>query len=283
MQEIINLKSLAISIRDFAFYDALLKSYWKDVEKKNTVFKKDSVQIFYRKEEWDSSLFGLKVIKVEQVLFDTLDELSSAVEAFFNTVEAEYFLFRFSLDNYRLVQILEGSGCIFLDSTVDLSLKVEKKIRTTVSKNVVLADESMTDKIVAIASAFHHGRFFTDPEIKFGTQAYRQWIQNSLKKSAADGTFVYQKDEMIHGFLTYKIEQVGDYTLLEIPLVGKSLDSKEPSVAVHLLEFAKKFAYENGCHAVLISTQSTNIPAQRSYISAGFKPYNSGITMRYKK
>ena len=182
------------------------------------------------------------------------------------------------------IQEFNNQGAIFLDSTVNLSISLKNLVLPeNESAEIELVSEQDEAQVIEIADNFSFGRFFTDPKVSYGNEAYREWIENSIKGRAAKEVYVLKTGEKVDGFITFKYLDIGEEKLLEIPLVGKASDSSRRGVARILLEFAKKHALDKNCSAITISTQGTNIAALRSYAKAGFKPFNTGLTLRIKK
>lgn len=253
-------------------------------EKEKISFSEAS--LFHNLDQFDSSVFQIQVGKVESVLGDDPNDIEKVVQHFFNHMPYDYCLFRVAQQHIRWIQQFEQNGAILLDSTVDLVCDLSKlDLEDELGSRYVTSEipTELRNQVVDISNAFHHGRFFTDPDFQNGRAMYREWIENSLKKHAADEVYVYKKSDKIHGLITVKNGGFGRLDGVRIPLVGKHPDSSEHHVAQVLLRYVMTQAKKRQKKFLLISTQATNIPALRSYIAAGCLPYSAETTLGWYK
>jgi hypothetical protein len=242
----------------------------------------EDCSLFHRAEAWDSRIFKLHVGKIEHVEGEDPTQIFECLKKFFDQKLYQYTVIRVSQHYIDWIQSLEKNGAVLLDTTVDMVLDVKKipSIKTSAT-TVKTADQVEKSKILECAYAFNQGRFFTDPEVQHGAEIYTEWIENSLLKKAADETLVYVDETgKVHGLVTLKKDTLGPLSVLKVPLVVKHPSSEQSGIAQTLLTAAVKMAQEQNIDVMTISTQGANIAAQRAYLNVGFRPYNTGVTMR---
>ena len=276
-------KSLSIILKQPESYEAWVQDYLDDIGDQKKVKKKNTI-LYHHFDPFDSEIFGLKVGKVEDVIGQDRKEIFSVVDKFFETHPYEYCSIRLSQHFTDWIQAFQKHGAHFLDATVEMVCDIRKISPESHSKSVTeKITRDMAKQTVHIACSFEHGRFFTDPYLKKGEEIYRQWIQNSIDKKAADRTFVLHEEGQVHGFTTIKKNNLGNLNGWKVQLVGKHENSNRPKVAETLLNHLLTEAKQSNIDYVLIATQATNIPAQRAYQYSGFMPYASGVTLGWKR
>jgi hypothetical protein len=280
-----DLFALAKTSHGLLSYGAIAAERQKEVDEKFETFSVGAATLYHRAEEWDSRIFGLRVGKIEYVMGENREDISACVKSFFSGSPYDYVVIRISQSFHSWIQELERAGAIFLDTTVEMSCEISKKFSAKkVDPHVFLAAPSDKDSILNLANSFQLGRFFTDPEFMLGQIIYKEWLENSLSGKAADQTYVY-KDEagLVHGVVTAKEDVMENRKVLKIPLVVKSSASKLSGVSLAMLSHVLNQAAKEKFDVSEISTQGTNISAQRAYIAAGYRPFHTGITMRWKR
>lgn len=282
--DIQDLHSLSRSIRHTALLDDLVTQREKKLQSQQEVALDDCV-FHHQQDSWDSKISGLRVGKIEHVSGYRRDSILNMVKRFLKEMDYAYLLIRIPQYHHPWIQSFEEQGAILLDSTIDMSLRLRQQSETVTSSinGIHICKSEWLDELVSIAESFCFGRFFTDPKVNYGRKAYREWITNSYKKKAADELFVLKSKNSIDGFVSVTYKKIGDQCIANIPLIAKAPSSKRSGVAKTLLNFVKNRAFKKGCIAATISTQTSNIAAMRAYAEVGFKPYNTGVTLRILK
>lgn len=252
------------------------------VRKTSSSCSKDAT-FHYSADFFDETFFNMKVGKIVDV--EISHQLTSnALTKLERELPYVYTTARLSITHMPLIQSLLQRKWLLLDTTVDLVCKVADIAPVAIMDSVEPAVPSDLPKLLECSRAFSHGRLFSDPLFSKGGQLYREWIQNSFDKKVANEVLVLRsKSSFIEGFASIREHVIADFKYWEIPLVTKHPDSKRPGVAKILLQAILNEAKKKKIVAVLIGTHGDNIPALRSYIGAGFKPYDTGATLRFYK
>lgn len=238
-------------------------------------------KLFHKKDDFDSSVFGVNVGKAEYLIGVNRHEIAKILKQFFTKNPYEYVVFRCAQTSTHWIQALEKHGAVFLDSTVDLIQEVKHVTVKKPSLKLEKPDLEDIPQLQGIAGSFQFGRFFSDPEFQYGKAIHERWIENCVRGKAADQVFVYRTGTTINSFIAIKTEYLAGLKTMRIVLLGK--DSAEKGLAIKMLQFLQHKAKQEDYDLMSISTQGANIPALRSYIQSGFLPYSTGVTMRWKR
>lgn len=282
MRHFPDLHHLSFVLKQKDAYQGWATEESKHLEQLQTL-ESGSAALYHKLDAFDSKLFGFPVGKVEYVFGDSPQEITKVVDEFMHTHSYQYVLVRVSQDHVSWIQAFERHGAIFLDTTVELMIVPTTKKSQDSLIPLRLSSHSDLEQLKEIAYTYSHGRFFTDPDIKSGTQMYLEWIENSVKGITADRLYVYEAVNKIQGYVSIKYSNLGNIKVWKIPLVGKHPQSSMNNLATSMLDSLIVEAIKDNVDLLLIATQGTNIAALRAYNSAGFSIYSTGISLGWKK
>lgn len=253
-----------------------------DAKNENGAISDGECSLFHHLDDWDSRIAGFSVGKVEFVLGSDRNEIGNCIEEFLSLSKYHYIVIRLSQEHIVWIQEFERHGAILLDTTVDMAVLLPQQMRDGSEEGqVITADKANNVQLLECYKSFNLGRFFTDPEVSYGVAAYKEWIENSLSKKAADEVLAFvDVANKVHGLVTLRSGTLGDLKILKVPILVKHPESSLRGISHKLLAGAFSATKNDGYNAALISTQGSNIAAQLGYLSAGFRPYNTGVTLR---
>ena len=277
-----NLFNLAQVLHQPNLYEKLEEEEFKHLANFEKLEVGDT-KLFHKKDDFDSQVFGVNVGKAEYLIGENQSEIQKLIDKFLSLYPYDYIIFRCSQISTNWIQILQKNGAIFLDTTVDMILPVNVNFSQIGKIKLREATKKDLPQLSEIATSFRFGRFFTDLEFQFGKEIHEQWIANCVQKKVAEKVYILQSGNQLDGFIAIKTEKWSGMKVLRVVLLGKHPISSQPKVAVKMLDFLKSKAQEEKYDLLSISTQGTNIPALRSYLQAGFLPYSTGMTMRWKR
>ena len=96
---------------------------------------------------------------------------------------------------------------------------------------------------------------------------YYTWMINSSLGKMDDKSMGYYVNDILAGFVTYKIRN----SSLIIGLFGVMPEFQGQGVAQNLLNFVSEIAIENEVELISVDTQGQNVNALNAYIKNGFK------------
>jgi len=234
----------------------------------------------WEKSQFDSELFGFPVAKIisiknEKSQKKQLEIIDSLLKEF-KQKKIKYATFRLPTDNFQLIQSLEKSGFIIVDEIIAMEQKEFALVKKTESQIRIAALEDLADLKKISLTVFKYNRFFNDKiiPVKKANELFSKWIENSLKKIAADEVLVWDEKDEVLGYVT--IQKNG-----HIPLIAVSSKAQGRKIARKLIIGALSQFSKWNSKSIKIETQITNIPAIRSYQSCGFKIVGSYLTLRW--
>ncbi len=115
----------------------------------------------------------------------------------------------------------------------------------------------------------HYSRFKTDPNFEHNEfeKLYKKWMDNSVNRSIAISTLVYQKQGEILALLT--LGQKNNRT--DIGLVSVTPKAQGQQLGQKLVNYAQKLSNEWGFKKIQVLTQQSNEGACRFYEKCGFR------------
>lgn len=282
MNQFPELSSLCRALKRPDLYDDAASKFLTDEQKSNQVITSGSCSLFHHLDAWDTELAGFSVGKVELVLGENRADIQACVEKLLEQKSYHYIVIRLSQHHIHWIQSLETHGAMILDTTVDLATLLPINSTSDTSPySIVRAEHANAAQLSECYQSFNQGRFFTDPEVSYGAAAYKEWVSNSIAHKAAREVLVLvDENENVQGLLSLKTSHLGNMKILNIPLIVKHPKATASGVSQKLLMGAFSATRNDHYDAALISTQGSNIAAQLGYLSAGFKPYNTGVTLR---
>ena len=276
------LSSLCKMLQCSDIYQAEVGRSLTDAKNENTVISHGESSLFHHLDGWDSRISGFSVGKVEFVLGTDRRYIKECIDEFLSVPIYRYTVIRLSQQRTEWIQEFERQGAILLDTTVDMAVLLPQEIGDQNDDgNVISSDLANPDQLLECYKSFNVGRFFTDPEVSYGVPAYKEWVENSLLKKAADQVLAYvDAQEQVQGLVTLKSGVLGNLKILKIPLLVKHPESRLHGISQKLLSAAFAVSEKDGYDAAVINTQGSNIAAQLGYLRTGFRPYHAGVTLR---
>jgi len=149
---------------------------------------------------------------------------------------------------------------------------------------------SDADALIQLARSSYNripDRFHMDPHFPedASNELYAQWIRNSCSGELADFIAVAESEGRIIAYAT--LRDFGDYDgLSNVRIAQLGLGAVLPDfrnrglvsdLVIHNMEWLNR---RHGRFS-LIATQGNNIPAQRLFLNAGFKPATTALTLHY--
>ena len=222
-----------------------------------------------KKLDWDSDFFNIKVGEIIKpdtnfiVLKEDFDliYLKSDVN---NEVEIDGFTNSFFetkvLFSKEILQIKEINKNIFSTSRINFEIK----------DLYDLAFESGKMSRFNLDKNFGRNNF---------EELYRKWIDNSLNKKFADDVLVYQEDNQILGFVTYKTYK----DEATVGLIAVNSISQGKGIGGKLMDAVENKLILNGVFKLLIPTQLENTNACGFYEKKEYKISQTTVIKHFWK
>jgi len=215
--------------------------------------------------EWDSSFFGYQVAAIGPQCDDIIGILPLLKEMKYKLI----YLFS-ETHEHELQKKVEIMGLSPIDIRVTLSCTLEKVNQPANEIEMYLTEEINDDLLQLAYRSGIYSRFATDPLL--GTEKFRQlyslWLERSLKKVIAHGTFVYRHEKKIVGFITYQLDASAKKGKIGLIAVAEGMEGK--GIGTKLIHAVKHILSENGCTELEVVTQKQNLPALKLYDKSGF-------------
>lgn len=229
---------------------------------------------------FDTEILGFKTAKIERIDStdpNTAGEIVKQLIADLRQNNIEYASYRLPAENTAVIHALEQQGFVLVDAMLGLEKILDQSIQvhdTYPIRPAKINDlKQLSDMVRGL---FLQTRFYQDPIIPTAKAdiIYQKWVENSVRGSQADHVLVWEENGRILGFITLK--NTG-----HIPLVAVAKDAQGRGIARHLLSSAEEHFIKMNLSKAYIETQISNIPAIRAYLSSGFKPISSSLTLRW--
>ena len=217
-----------------------------------------------RYEPWDSEILGIPTWRITN-----LSSLPPPPRYLFTKVSTSD---RQSLHDYQLAGFQTISAEITLRFTSTTLSSPPLAFRTA-----TLQDEE--DLFALARTAFSHSRFHADPRIPHSVADLSRvsWISNALhgKRGLPCKTHLLTVNSLIAGFVICAIDS--DVGIIDLIAIHPELrgNGYGKSLCLYALDWLKP-----RCSTISTTTQLSNIPALRMYLSVGFKPSSSCLILR---
>lgn len=220
---------------------------------------------------FDTDVFGFNVAKIHNI--DSEEYLKDLILDF-TTEKIKYATYRIEANSLKLILAMQRYGFVLVDGIIALETesyqgKIDEHVREASSKDL----EALKKITLGL---FLLSRVYNDPLIsnKSGDEFFLRWVENSVKRNAADSVLVWEEDKKILGYIT--LQKKG-----QIPLIGVSKEARGKGIGKKMVfsSFAKFSEWK--VNKIRIETQISNIPALRMDLDCGFKPVNSYLTLRW--
>lgn len=222
-----------------------------------------------KKLDWDSDFFNIKVGEINY--YKNLQEENSADYDLIYVLSNEDF--QLKLDHF------ENS---FSETKVNFVKTLEAN--TDTSKFIFEFDKVTIDKEQLYLLAYESGknsRFLLDA--KFGgnhfKKLYQTWIDNSINKKFADGVLVYFEENILKGFVTYKINN----DTASVGLIAVDNNYQGKGIGAKLVQNLEHLLYQKKIKQLTIPTQLSNIQACSFYQKQGYSIKHKTFIKHYWK
>ncbi len=249
---------------------------------------------FIRQLAFDTTILGFPVGKIDSALANTDNAKKELIPLILKKTQEmglQYLTYRLSAGDQQMISALEAQGFIQVDS---YQIMIRKSGQRAIEKlnHPVLIRDAREEDIVSlqegIASTFRYSRFFTDSLIsaEAATTMHKEWISNSIKGEVAEHVYVAEVEGVAVGFITlemdHQIEECFGTKMGHIPLIGTNPEYRGRHIGLQLTNYALEHWFaEQQAELIRIETQSTNIPANKTYHKAGFVDVDSAVTLRW--
>ncbi len=224
--------------------------------------------------DFDTTILGFKTAKINSI--ESPEDVAHLIKDIEEN-KIEYATFRVTANNFKIIHALESAGFLLVDGLLALQLTLSEEITEMHHPEVIEATMDHLNELQQLASSvFEDTRFYNDTVIPIekANKIYEVWIENSLKKTAADKTFIWYENNTILGFITIQLKG-------HIPLVGVSKAARGKGIAKKMVQATINEFKKHNVPLVEIETQMANIPAIRAYQANGFKMMQSYLTYRW--
>lgn len=223
--------------------------------------------------QWDSEFLHFKtgIIKIPSHRCVTIEMLSSIKK------DAEH-------DQYKLLYIMTSSKNSISQDIIDgvkgnITLVDKKTIYSKLVSNKTnfsephiqsLRQSTISNELYSLAlESGKYSRFKNDPLFPKGTfeHLYKIWLERSVKKEIATDVIIYQIDNSIKGFLTYKINEQS----CTIGLIAVSSEHQGQGIGSKLISYLEHLLSAQHIHIITVATQGHNTHACNFYKRNNFQ------------
>lgn len=217
--------------------------------------------------DWDSNFFG---IKIGELIYEPHVNLENSIHFDLLYVKCNE---NFELEITNFTNNFSETKLTFIKKLIENHFE---------SFNIFSVDEIdyQTNDIYELAfESGKYSRFFLDKNFKLNKfqELYRKWVDNSILKIFADETLIYQEDNQIMGFVTYKINN----EMATIGLIAVHPDFQGKGIGSKLLQFVENKLAKKKVKTLLIPTQQNNVSACHFYKKQGYKIYETTFVKHY--
>lgn len=216
------------------------------------------------KMDWDTDFWGIPIYNASKENEVTRRELDFDKEF----CRTPFIIQALALDSdIEFINFLENNKFRFVESKVNLIKSVQ--VQSCEFEGFRIRDARIVDFQLYLDDFYElYGEVsrFNFLEKSKVNQFYYQWVTNSINGKMDDNCIGYYDEEILEGFITYKINESN----LTIGLVGVFPKYQGKKISHRLLSYINNLAIKNHCDKIYISTQGKNIKAINAYIKSGF-------------
>jgi ribosomal protein S18 acetylase RimI-like enzyme/uncharacterized protein YlaN (UPF0358 family) len=240
--------------------------------------------------DWDTQHFGIKVGKIDFLLFDDFIELNDRLEFLkelyekLSNLKFQVVFLRHPLNDFKTIIALSKTGWFLADILLTFHRNLEDpfflEFRGDSSIRVREAHKEDSNSISNLAKrSFSVSHFHSDPNLShaLSNELYAKWSISSLNESLSK-VFVAEDKKAICGFIVCSIKSLTNkvpYGIID--LIAVDQNKQRMGIGKILLMAALKWL-SSQVFSVYVGTQATNIPAARLYEGLGFKLVDSEAT-----
>jgi len=227
----------------------------------------------------ETSRFGVRTARAQDVTFEDIP----AVLDFCAREDVCLLIARCPADDLRAAQSLEQVGGRLMDTLIEYRRDLQKGPIPEEESSVAIRsarseDEEALRRLAAEAFRGYRGHYHADPRLDAAKadEAYVDWAVRSCRGELADDVLVaVGEGEMLLGFITLCANRSEE---VEARLFAVSAAARGTGVSRALLVGALRWSRRRGARCVSISTQITNIAAQKAWVRVGFEPSRAHYT-----
>ncbi|GAB2770538.1 GNAT family N-acetyltransferase [Salinimicrobium soli] len=219
----------------------------------------------FRKLEWDSSFFGIRIGEIQKNFFTFNNPENLLKELAENKVKLVY---------YYSNELLQETKSEFYNFNLILKkTPIQKDLlhETILPDNISFYRGSLpNEELLNLAyRAGEWSRFSFDPNIpkEKVRELYKSWMIKSVQKEMASEILVYKNEDKILGMVTLVINP----PLGKTPLFAVKREAEGKGVSFALMKAADAVLYKNGCSSYISATQAENRAALTIFRRHGFQ------------
>ena len=226
----------------------------------------------------DSERFGVRVARVHVVPGNL-----SRVLAFCSAEQIDLLIARCATSELGNAQKMEAMGFLLMDTLVYYSFDLGKRAipddapRAHVRK-FVPGDEAQVERVAAEAFQGYYGHYHADPRLERGKcdEGYVSWaVRSCSSKQIATEVLVAERDNRIVGFATLRLNtpEEGEGVLFAVAPEAQGM-----GIYCSFMVDGMQWCKEQEVKRMVVSTQVTNVAAQKVWCRVGFEPARSYYT-----
>jgi dTDP-4-amino-4,6-dideoxy-D-galactose acyltransferase len=214
--------------------------------------------------EWDSNFFGLPVYCVS---IEKEEDVKSLVALSGRHNSSLVFIVQKNIEK-NVRECLESVGAICYGTRVTYEKRIGKVNYFQSELGIMEYEGEVTEDLVRLSvNSGGYSRFKKDPKLRpYFESLFQKWIVNSLDKSIADKTYVYNKNGRLLSFLTLRIKKSQGW----IGLISVEKSVRGKGIGKALLDQAEKYFIAHGAEMSYVVTQEENMTACRFYEACGY-------------
>jgi ribosomal protein S18 acetylase RimI-like enzyme len=229
--------------------------------------------------EIDTERFGVRVARA-QVERKNLPQIIDFCAA----EQVKLLIARCATKELRTVQEMESRGFLLMDTLVYYSFDLTKRTvpddtsRAQIRK-FVRDDTAQVETVAAAAFKGYYGHYHADSMLdrRKCDEGYVSWaVRSCASKEVATEVLVAEIDKKILGFLTLRLNSPKE---MEGLLFGVAPEARGIGIGRSLMVHGLELCGKQQAKRMLISTQVTNVAAQKVWCRVGFEPAYSYYTL----
>jgi len=229
--------------------------------------------------EIDSERFGVRVARA-QVEGKNLPQIID----FCATEQIKLLIARCATKELRTVQEMESRGFLLMDTLVYYSFDLTEctipaDAPSALIRKFVREDTAQVETVAAAAFKGYYGHYHADPKLdqRKCDEGYVSWaVRSCTSKEVATEVLVAEIDKKVLGFLTLRLNGPKE---MEGLLFGVAPEVRGVGVGRSLMVNGLELCKKQQANRMLISTQVTNVAAQKVWCRVGFEPAYSYYTL----
>lgn len=217
--------------------------------------------------DWDSDLFGFKIVRLELLETDNYD--SVILNNYLANDSTRLVQCCLNISDAKNINLIALDGFEFVDLRVSFAINIDKINSKEhdcrkAGKEDIPALKKIAGVVFAKDSRYNHENI----DKKKSKKLYQIWAEKAVLGTFDDYCLIAERNNKIKGFITVKD---ASKTKVVIGLVGVSEDSHGMGIGSELIKGCLETAWREHYTEIEVSTEGRNIGAQNFYIKNGFK------------